>query len=227
MRRILPLLALAACTPPPATGPSRSGRGDGAAGAGEAREDPPAPATAELAALVPHLAPGDPVTLAIRFSREVGTVARIDPLDAVLARPDGTTQRARIAVSFTPGSDVYFTVPAAAGLDLALAGRYQLSLAGVAHGAGADRFVTREIELEVMGDGRLPLADIERRARRELARRYPGVTPDNVRVFEGPDGMRAVLFAAGDALRFVRVTPGGEVLPADTTQRLLWAWPAP
>src|SRR6187401_2076167 len=141
MRRILPLLALAACSTPARTGPSGAGGGDRAA-AGAAAQPPAdrtAPMAARLRALIPHLAPGDPVTLAIRFGGEIGTVTRIDPLEVVLARPDGTTQRARAAVSL-PASSV-FELPAAGRFDLALAGRYRFSLTGVAHGDSARRFV--------------------------------------------------------------------------------------
>lgn len=183
--------------------------------------------------MVAHLAPGDPVTVAIRFSRKVGKVARIDPLEVSLARPDGTTQRARAAVSFTPASNVFFELPAAGRLDLSLAGRYRLSLAGVAHGATAHRFASREIEIEVMGDGRLPLAEIERRARGELARRLPGAVPDSAVVFEAWAGDRAVRFSVGDAIHFVRLTPAGGIRgvdapePDDTDWSFLWGGPPP
>jgi hypothetical protein len=84
-----------------------------------------------------------------------------------------------------------------------------------------------------MGDGRPPLAEIERRARGEIARRQHGVTLDAVLVVEGPDGMRAVLFAAGEAARIVRVTPAGAIRGVDAARgdgnlpALLWGWPAP
>ena len=122
-----------------------------------------------------------------------------------LARPDGTTSRARTAAS---GADpVLVELPA--GLDLSLAGRYRVSLAGVAHGRAARRFATGAIEIEVMGDGRLPLGEIERRARRALEGR--GLAPGPAVVSEAAGGEREVRFAAGGAVHVVRVTPAGAV----------------
>lgn len=192
-------------------------------------------ATAWVRPLVPHLAPGDPVILVIRFSPEVGAVTRIDPLEVSLARPDGTTQRTHAAVDVTTdrSATVVLDLAAAGRLDLALAGQYRLSLAGVAHGAGAHRFASREMELEVMGDGRLPLAEIERRARGELARRHPRAAPDSAVVVEGPAGDRAVRFSVGGAIYFVRLTPAGAIRGVDAPESddadwlLFWGGPPP
>lgn len=163
--------------------------------------------------------------LELRFSREIGTVTRIDPLEVALARPDGTTQRARTAVSLS--SPMSFELAATGRFDLTLAGLYRLSLAGIAHGDRAHRFVSREVELEVMGDGRLPLVEIERRARAELSRRHPGLTPDALLVVEFPDGVRSVRFTAGTDVRFVRLNPAGAVLPVDASKETVWSCQPP
>lgn len=169
---------------------------------------------------ISHLAPGDPVTLALWFHGRVGTVTRLDPLEVSLDRPDGTKQRARAAVAVTGDRWARVILPLAAvgRFDFSLAGRYRLSLGGVAHGTGAHRFASRDIELEVMGDGRLPLAEIERRARRELDRRQPGAVPDSVVVIEGPSGDRAVRFALGAMVHFVRLTPAGAIRGVDSAE---------
>jgi len=193
--------------------------------AGGAQGDPAPPAAVNLCARVPHLAPGDPVTLELRFSHEVGTVTRIDPLEVALARPDGTTQRARTAISLPPSSIV--ELAATGRFDVTLAGLYHLSLTGVAHGDSTRRFVTREVELEVMGDGRLPLVEIERRARAELSRRHPGFTPDALLVAESADGARAILFANATSLRAMLVTPAGAILPVNAVKGVLWSCEPP
>ena len=167
---------------------------------------------ADIQARVAHLAPGDPVSVAIRFSPEVGAVTRIESLEVALARPDGTTLRAP-ATPPSGGSAAFIDLTAGGGLDLSLAGRYRLALSGVADGR---LFTSRAIEIEVMGDGRLPLAEIERRARRELERRRPGVVPDSAVVIEGPGGDREVRFAAGAAGYLVRLSPAGAVLAVET-----------
>ena len=169
--------------------------------------------TADIQARVAHLAPGDPVSVAIRFAPEVGAVRRIESLEVALARPDGTTQRAPATPPSAGGSSTVIDLTAGGGLDLSLAGRYRLALSGVADGRP---FASRSIEIEVMGDGRLPLAEIERRARRELERRRPGVIPDSAVVIEGPGGDREVRFAAGAAAALVRLSPAGTVLAVET-----------
>ena len=171
---------------------------------------PPA-ASADIRPLVPHLAPGDPVIVAIRFAPELGAARRIESLEVALARPDGTTQRS--APGPGGGAADFVDVTAGGGLDLSLAGRYRLSLAGLVDGR---RFTAGEIEIEVMGDGRLPLAEIARRARRELERRQPGVVAASTHVVEGPGGERAVRFAAGATVVVVRLTPAGAILAVET-----------
>jgi hypothetical protein len=207
MRSILPFLALAACSPPPA---ARTGT-TSPAEPGAAREQPAATATAELRPLVSHLAPGDPVIVAIHFAPELGTALRVESLEVALARPDGTTQRS--APGSSGGAPDFVDLTAGGGLDLSLAGRYRLSLSGL---VGGRRFTAGEIEIEVMGDGRLPLAEIARRARRELERRQPGLVAASSQVVEGPGGERAVRFAAGATLVVVRLTPAGAVLGVET-----------
>lgn len=152
-----------------------------------------------------------------------------------LARPDGITERSRAVVDVTTDQSgtLVLELAAAGRFDLSRAGRYLLSLSGVAHGAAAHRFASREIELEVMGDGRLPLAEIERRARGELARRRPGAVPEAAIVFESSAGDRAVRFSVGGTIHFVRLTPAGAIRgvdapePDDTDWSFLWGGPPP
>ncbi|HEY8145350.1 MAG TPA: hypothetical protein VIG06_21860 [Kofleriaceae bacterium] len=216
MRCILPFLALAACSTQPAA------RRPAAAPAVPPTPTAPAPLAAELRAHVSHLAPGDPVVVVIQLAPEAGAVARIGSFEVTLARPDGTTQRARAIFSLTPDRSLGAVVELAniawdTALDFSLAGRYQLSLAGIAEGSAPRRFTSRAIEIEVMGDGRLPLREIERRARLELARRHPGVPPAPAAVVtEEPVGDRAVRFRAADALYVVRLSPAGAVRGVET-----------
>ncbi|HEU5061151.1 MAG TPA: hypothetical protein VFU21_31690 [Kofleriaceae bacterium] len=208
MRCILPLLALAACAPPPARSPAPGSSGSPATSPGQPL--PPSDA-ADAVALVPHLAPGDPVVVAIRFPPD-RAAATVESLEVSLARPDGTTQRAAPRPAGSPASAVDLT--AGGGLDLSLAGRYRISLSGL---AGGRRFRTGELEIEVVADGRLPLAEIERRARLELARRRPGVTPaPDAVVSEEPGGDRTVRFHTRDAVHVVRLTPAGAVRGVET-----------
>ena len=167
--------------------------------------------TAELRPLVPHLAPGDPVIVALRFAAELGAAPRIESLEVALARPDGTTQQS--PARSPAAAPLLVDVTAGGALDLSLAGRYRLSLSGRIDGR---RFTASEIEIEVMADGRLPLAEIERRARRELERRQPGAVATSTEVVEGPGGDRAVRFAAGASAVVVRLTPAGAILAVET-----------
>ena len=171
---------------------------------------------ADITALVPHLAPGDPVILAIGFAPGAGLVAGSESLEVAIARPDGTTQRASAAPrSLEPAG---FIVDVATGGAFSLAGRYRLSVAGVAHGGVPRHFTSREIEIEVMGDGRLPLAEIERRARVELARRKRVTAGPAAVVTEDPAGDRAVRLGAGDTVYVVRLTPAGALRGVETTR---------
>ena len=170
--------------------------------------------TAELRAHVPHVAPGDPVTVAVWFAADAGRVGRDESLEVAIARPDGTTARARAPARGLGAAG--FVVDIAPGELFDLAGRYRVSVAGVAHGDPPRRFTSREIEIEVMGDGRLPLAEIERRARVELARRQRVTAGPEAVVTEGPGGDREVRFAAGDAVYVVRLSPAGTVLAVET-----------
>ncbi len=169
-----------------------------------------------------HLAPGDPVVVTLQLAPEAGAVARMGSFEVVLARPDGTTQRARAIFTLTPDRSRSAVVELSpilwsTSLDLSLAGRYQVSLAGVAEGSAPRRFTSRAIEIEVMGDGRLPLREIERRARVELTRRHPAVTPAPAAVVtEDPGGDRAVRLRAAGALYVVRLSPAGAVRGVET-----------
>ncbi|HLU64698.1 MAG TPA: Hint domain-containing protein [Kofleriaceae bacterium] len=267
---------------PPAPGRDASGPGEASAAAGEpggtspaaagepggtspaaAALDPAGATVAALRPLVTHLAPGDPVVLAVRLAPAPSAapagfrnLRAIDPLEVVVSGPGGaeTTLRAALTAdrpSWRAAPTLILTLGATEvteafgmrgawkgpALQLAGPGRRSIALRATLHpteGAPVP-VVSRPAWVEVMDDGRLPLAEIRRRARADLDRRVPeiasgaqalasragatesGFVPDVV--VEDERGDRVVRFAVPQVFQFelhtVTLSPAGAITGRD------------